>query len=289
MAKEKHEVQKKISRAQKDLETCLIIAGSSGAGKSTIVKYSHALDIKLYGKEFHDVFKKTWTESPYQEFNRYSEATLNGSTFEGRLLGELHSDKAVPKNILLHIDLKLLTTILGYRAASANNKRKIKSLTKVPVPRKNRVDPKICDLMVSSFLEHKFFSRFKRIVINTVVTDYKTSYLQKKQRRYQGKKIKSSTRLKTYASEHRAMYKAWNENIYRLKPSKIIFTSVGKDGGLYSNNQCICTDWTTKIGHKKSRSSKLSKVFNTNRGKKALKKLYTATLLDLFKGIKRKL
>lgn len=274
---------------QKDLETCLILAGSSGAGKSTIIKYCHALDIELYGKEFHEDFKRTWSESPYQEFDRYSDASRNGSTFEGRLIGELHNDKATPKNILMHVDLKLLTTILGYRAASDKNKRKIISLTKVPVPRKSRTDPEICDLMVSSFLEHKFFARFKRIIVNTVVTDYNTSYFQKRQRRYQGKKARSSRRLKDYAMEHHAMYKAWEKNIYLLKPSKVLFTTVGQDGSLYSNNQCICTDWTTKIGHKKSRVITYFKLFNTMRYKKVLKQLRNIPPLKLFvKSIKRK-
>ena len=249
------------SHTEKDLGTCLIIAGCSGAGKSTIVKYSHALDVQLYGKDFHKDFKSTWSELPYQEFDHYSDAIVKGSTFEGRLICSLDS-KGTPKNILMHVDLKLLTAVLGYKAASDRDKKIINSITKVPIPQNKRADPKICDLMVSSFLKHKYFSRFKRIVVNTVVTDHKTSYLQRLHRQYKGEKIASTTEIKVFAREHRAMYKAWEKNIYRLKPTKILFTTVGKDGNLYSNNECICVNWTTKTGFKKPRAINFSKIFN---------------------------
>ena len=55
---------KKKGQNAKDLKTCFIIAGCSGAGKSTIVKHSHALDVKLYGQKFHEEFKKTRSGSP---------------------------------------------------------------------------------------------------------------------------------------------------------------------------------------------------------------------------------
>jgi hypothetical protein len=44
------------------------------------------------------------------------------------------------------------------------------------------------------------------------------------------------------------MYKAWEKHIYLLKPSKILFTTAGNDGALYSNNKCICPNWVAKTG-----------------------------------------
>ena len=148
---------KKKGQSAKDLKTCFIIAGCSGAGKSTIVKHSHALDVKLYGKEFHEDFKKTRSGYPHQEFDKYKEALKNGSTFEGRHINNLKNEKDPPKIILMHVDLKLLIHALGQTAASDKDKRKIKLATKFPTPHEDRVDPKVCDLLVSSFLKHQFF------------------------------------------------------------------------------------------------------------------------------------
>ena len=102
--------------------------------------------------------------------------------------------------------------------------------------------------MVSSFLKHQFFSRFENIIVNTIYTNSSKAYIQKMKRDCPEKNIKSQKELKIYAREHRAMYRAWEKNIYLLKPSKIFFTTVGEDGNLYSNNKCICSNWTIKTG-----------------------------------------
>ncbi|WP_250398502.1 hypothetical protein [Synechococcus sp. MU1648] len=236
------------SSTAKDLKTCLIIAGCSGAGKSTIIKHSHTLDVNLYGQKFHEDFKKTRSGIPHQEYDDYIEAIKNGSTFEGRFINNLNNQKQLSKHILMHIDLKLLTAILGHHASGESDRRKITSITKIPVPRKKRADQKICDLMVSSFLKHQFFSRFENIIVNTIYTNSSKAYIQKMKRDCPEKNIKSQKELKIYAREHRAMYRAWEKNIYLLKPSKIFFTTVGEDGNLYSNNKCICSNWTIKTG-----------------------------------------
>ena len=237
---------KKKGQNAKDLKTCFIIAGCSGAGKSTIVKHSHALDVKLYGKEFHEDFKKTRSGYPHQEFDKYKEALKNGSTFEGRHINNLKDEKDPPKTILMHVDLKLLIHALGQTAASDKDKRKIKLATKFPTPHEDRVDPKVCDLLVSSFLKHQFFSRFDHIIVNTVYTNCHTNYLQKMQRDRPNSTKQRKKLKEMFDKEHRAMYEAWERNIYLLKPSKILFTTVAKDGGLYSNNECICPGWTSK-------------------------------------------
>ena len=248
--KPKNEYQNtKINKlTSKDLETCLIIAGCSGAGKSTIVKYCHSLDIKLYGKEFHEDFKKTRNGLPHQEFDDYIEAIKHGSTFEGAHIKELNNEKSPPKHILIHVDLKLLIRKLGYYAASEIEQRDIKTLIKFPIPKTNRANPEICNLMTSNFLKNPFFSRFKRIAINTIYTNSKTNYWQKMRRDKPKREINHAEEFKTYNLEHKAMYKAWEKNIQLLNPSKIFFTTVGEDGSLYSNNTCICPNWADKIG-----------------------------------------
>ena len=252
---------KKKGQNAKDLKTCFIIAGCSGAGKSTIVKHSHALDVKLYGQKFHEEFKKTRSGSPHQEYDNYIEALKNGSTFEGRHINNLKNEKDPPKTILMHVDLKLLIGALGQTAASDKDKRKIKLVTKFPTPHKDRVDPKVCDLLVSSFLKHQFFSRFDQIVVNTIYTNCHTNYLQKMQRDRPNSTKQHRESKEMFDKEHRAMYEAWERNIYLLKPSKILFTTVAKDGGLYSNNECICPGWTSKT-KLDNNANNIAKAFN---------------------------
>ena len=88
-----------------------------------------SLDIKLYGKEFHEDFKKVKSSLPHQEFDDYIEVIKHGSTFEGRHIRELSNEKSLPKHILMHVDLQLLISNLGYYAASENDQREIKSLS----------------------------------------------------------------------------------------------------------------------------------------------------------------
>lgn len=265
-SKHKHQNAETARPVSKDLETCLVIAGCSGAGKSTIVKYSHDLDIKLYGKEFHEDFKKTRNSWPHQEFDDYIEAIKHGSTFEGRHIRELNEEKSPPKHILIHVDLKLLISTLGYYAASENYQKEIASLSKIPIPKKNRGNAEICDLMISSFLKNHFFSRFKRIAVNTIYTDSKTNYWQKIHRDKPKKNINHAKELKMYTRQHRAMYKAWEKHIYLLKPSKILFTTAGKDGALYSNNKCICPNWAAKTGLNQTEKLNAQSFQGTNIG-----------------------
>ena len=240
--------RQKTKSIQKDLKTCLIMAGCSGAGKSTIVKYSHALDVALFSEEFHEEFKQTRGGNPHREFDKYTDAIANGSTFEGRHIKELNNEKDPPKHILMHLDLKLLIHKLGYSAASRSDKRAIESVTDLPTPKKNKSNPEICDLMLASFLKHEFFSRFEHIIVNTIYTNYNTNQFQAKRRNRPDKDIRQTKASKRYAKEHCAMYKAWEKNIYLLKPSKILFTTVNEEGSLCSNNSCICSDWNNKIG-----------------------------------------
>ena len=244
----KPEKRKASREIKKDLKTCLIMAGCSGAGKSSIVKYSHALDVKLFGDELHEDFKRTKGGDPHQEFDDYTEAIKNGATFEGRHIKDLSNEKTPPKHILMHLDLKLLIHKLGYSAASKSDRARIELLTKLPTPTANKTDPEICDLMISSFLRHKFFSRFEYIAVNTVYTNHNTNQLQARRRNSPDKNIKLKKASRRYAKEHQAMYKAWEKNIHLLQPSKIFFTTANEDGDLYSNNQCICKNWSQKAG-----------------------------------------
>ena len=44
--------------SSKDLDTLFIVAGCAGAGKSTIIRTSHLLNLPLFGDDFHQKFRE---------------------------------------------------------------------------------------------------------------------------------------------------------------------------------------------------------------------------------------
>ena len=66
---------------KKDLDTLFIVAGSAGAGKSTIIRSSFLLDIRLFGEDFHSKFQKTCTSPNHEEIKKYSDERELGSIF----------------------------------------------------------------------------------------------------------------------------------------------------------------------------------------------------------------
>ena len=138
------------------------------------------------GEENTNIYKVESHDSSF----RIIKKEMNDILFQK--IKNLKDEKDPPKHILMHVDLKSLIRTLGHRAASENDKRKIKSITKFPTPHEDRVNPMVCDLLVSSFLKHQFFSRFDAIVINTVYTDCDKNYVQKMKRDRPNEKIKSN-------------------------------------------------------------------------------------------------
>ena len=76
---------------KKDLDTLFIVAGCAGAGKSTIIRTSHLLNLPLFGDDFHKNFEK-----PAQvQILMNTKAILMqkyGSIFQARHIARLERD-----------------------------------------------------------------------------------------------------------------------------------------------------------------------------------------------------
>jgi len=241
----------KTRSIEQDLETCLIISGYTGAGKSTIIRTSHELDIRLFGEEYHQHFRETNRSLGYEENDEYEEALKTSANFQGKHLHKLKEEQSLPKNLLIQLDLKHVAHKLGYKAASKETRIAIDKLTKIPTSHKNKSNTRICNLMMAGYLENPFFQRFKTIITNTVYTPFADNYMQ-----YASREIKkgSSTNFKDRDKQeiekkaHAAMYAAWRNNIQLLNPKLQFITTVNRDGDLISNDQCICANWKHKAG-----------------------------------------
>ena len=132
----------KTRSIEQDLETCFIIAGYTGAGKSTIVRTSHELEIRLFGEEFHQQFRDTSRTSSHTENDNYDEAIKIGANFQGKHLYNLKQEEHPPKILLIQLDLKHVVHKLGHKAASKHAKIKIEKLTDIPTPHKKNQTPR---------------------------------------------------------------------------------------------------------------------------------------------------
>ena len=239
----------------KDLDTLFIVAGCAGAGKSTIIRSAYLLDIPLFGDDYHKKFLTTCRTQNFEELKKYSEARQYGSIFQARHLTNLERDPSPPNSLLLHVDLKGVVRVLGHTAASKRNKERIEEATNTPISQTKMIDPEICNLMTSSYLRNPLFKRFKKILINTVFTEFTNNAQQLLERKFppeNTKKIAKEWRnlgFKTAESAkefHNQAYNAWERNLHILKPERILFTKVDSSGDLLINNNIACKNWKEK-------------------------------------------
>lgn len=242
------EARSKSDRQEADLHTCFLVAGFRGAGKSTIIKTSHALDIHLFGDTYHEEFRSTGEKNLQRESDDFATAIQIGANFQGRHIRNLAKETTPPKILLIQVDLHLLINKLGYSSAPKEYQRKIRQLTAIPTPKKNKSNPEVCDLMTKGFLKHPFFRRFRSILVNTIHTDYQANYRQYQERKNKGKNIERKEPSESLRYTHKLAYKSWQDNLELLNPAETFLTHVSESGDLVSNRKCICTNWKNKAG-----------------------------------------
>ena len=237
---------------KKDLDTLFIVAGCAGAGKSTIIRTSHLLNLPLFGDDFHQKFRETCTSPNFDEYKCYSDAKKFGSIFQARHIARLERDSSPPDTLLLHIDLKGVVKRLGYEAAKQSDRKRIDERITTPTPCSQMIAPDVCDLMVSSYLKNPFFKRFKRILINTIYTNFEKNSRQLFERLLMHgstKKVASQWKNLGFKSAdlaaqfHKEAYNSWERNLHLLNPEKMFITSVSESDELFINNKIICKDW----------------------------------------------
>lgn len=117
------------------------------------------------------------------------------------------------------------------------------------------IDPETCDLMTSSYLRNPLFKRFKKILINTVFTNFTDNADQLLRRKFPpGTTEKIAREWRTLGFKtaelaqefHNEAYKSWERNLHILKPEKIFFTKVAPSGDLLINNNIACKSWKEK-------------------------------------------
>ena len=211
------------------------------------------MDLLLFGEEFHAKFRETSQSPDFQEYDDFTDVIEHQSIFQARHIHQLLKT-ASPPPCLLHIDLRHIVHTLGYRAAAKSDQKKIKKKTEIPTSNKKRLEPRICDLMISSYLKNPFFSRFKKTLINTINIDHERNSIQFQARREETGKRGHKTQLFRYKTSelakqaHDVMYNSWERNTYLLKPERTFHTFVTDSGDLLLNNQCICKNWTKQAG-----------------------------------------
>ena len=250
----KHFSRKNPKREKLDI--LFIVAGCPGSGKSTIIKSAYRHNIHLFGETYHRKFSTTCTSPDFEEYDEYTEAITNGSIFQAAHLRQLKRDPSPPDSCLLHIDLKGVVRELGHTAATKPYRQSIRQKTNIPLSQSQMADPEICDLMITGYLSNPLFRRFKRILINTVYTDFRRNSNQLLERvRSKGSQRRISISWQNLSFKtaklaqkfHTEVYKSWERNIHLLKPEKILFTSVNTSGHLLINNTIACSDWEQKV------------------------------------------
>jgi len=240
---------------KKDLDTLFVVAGSAGAGKSTIIRSSYLLDIRLFGEDFHSKFQKTCKSPNYEEIKNYSDARKLGSIFQARHLRSLARDPSPPNSLLLHIDLRGVVNQLGYAAARRSHREQITKITETPIPQKLMAKPELCDLMITAYLSNPLFKRFDKVLVNTIVSSFtknseqllKRNFPSKTEGNFHDKWKNLGFKERELAQKfHKEVYKSWERKMHILKPESIFFTKVDDAGNLLINNEIACKEWTKK-------------------------------------------
>lgn len=240
------ETKCKPDHQQADLDTCFLVAGFRGAGKSTIIKTSHALNIHLFGDTYHEKFRSTGEKNLQGESDDFDTALQIGANFQGRHIRNLSKEASLPKTLLIQVDLHLLINKLGYKSAPKKYQRKIRQLTPIPTPQNNKCNPEVCDLMTQGFLQNPFFRRFRTILANTIHTDCQVNYKQYQERKNRGENIELKEPSNSLRKAHKLAYKSWQKNIELLNPVETFITYINESGDLILNGKCIYTNWKDK-------------------------------------------
>ncbi|MGB1775364.1 MAG: hypothetical protein ACPHGV_03390 [Synechococcus sp.] len=230
------------------LQTCFVVAGFRGAGKSTIIRSCHDLDLRLFGERYHREFRDTGGVGSHEENDDYAIAIKIGANFQGRHIHALAKESSPPHSLMLQVDLKHVIHKLGFTAASKDDRRTIKAMTSIPTPLRSKADPDVCDLMVSSFLRNPFFRRFKTILVNTVYTDFDRNLRQFQFRKAAGAPLTFDEPSHFLRKAHQLVYTSWNKHLDLLNPEQVFSTTVNSAGDLISNDCCLCEGWRTKAG-----------------------------------------
>ena len=249
-----------------DLETLLIVAGSCGSGKSTIIRFAYQQDLPLFGAGYQECFRSSCQDKTFKEFDDYETALRRSSYFQSSHVKKLGRENHLPPNILLHLDLyQVLRGIdqsywpkpLKKRALvllKADQQRAGAALSSLKLGKRgyeslqSRRDN---DLMMQFYLGRRFFQRFRRIVVTTVECSYSDNSLQ-----LSGRKSRSTSLqpFKYFAAPepvaqtiHSEIYACWKRTLSVLNPAAVHRANVSESGDLLLNNSVLVPGWSSRF------------------------------------------
>ena len=256
-----------------DSNTLMIVAGPCGSGKSTLLRAAYKEKLPLFGPEFSQCFSKSCRDQSYREHDDYKVAWRKKSFFQASHVKLLAREVSLPQFVLLHVDLyQVLRGIdSSYwprslrkrellnegRAEKRNGQRLAK--TKLPKRSIGRLQlPSENDQMMRAYLQHPFFKRFKRILVNTVRCEYSENAQQLSARKAKmsanGLTSQAQPRYKCFQAPdamaqviHQELYAAWERNLSLLEPAALFTTQVSESGDLLLNGSLLVAGWSKRF------------------------------------------
>ena len=254
-----------------DADTLMILAGPSGSGKSSILRAAYKENIPLFGVDRRACFRQSCEDKSFREYYNYRDVLRKRSFFQTHHVKSLTLGHALPRFVLLHVDL--YAVLLGidpssyprslkireaWRAFSAkrsgnmlhfSSRRSKRSFASLQIPFEN-------DQIMRAYLQYPFFKRFKRIVVNTVYCDFSVNA-----RQLTGRKIKRSAKTLSPQSRykyfkapdlmaqsiHQELYASWERNLSTLNPAAVFATQVSESGDLLLNGSLLVADWSNRF------------------------------------------
>ena len=257
----------------RDSDTLMIIAGPCGSGKSTLLQAAYRERLPLFGTEFAECFRKSCRDRSYQEHDDYRIAWRKKSFFQASHVKLLAREPSLPQFVLLHVDLyQVLRGIdSSYWPRSLRKRELLKEGRGNEGNGEHRLKAKLAkrsmgrlqlssenDQMMRAYLQHSFFKRFRRIVVNTVRCEYSENAQQLSAR----KAKTSANRLASHVQPrykyfqapdeiaqaiHHELYASWDRNLSLLDPAAIFTTQVSESGDLLLDGSLIVAEWSKRF------------------------------------------
>ena len=251
----------------------MIVAGPCGSGKSTLLKAAYREKLPLFGAEFADCFLNSCRDRSYQEHDDYKMAWRKKSFFQASHVKLLAREPSLPQFVLLHVDLyQVLRGIdSSYWPRSLRKRELLKESRGEKGNGEHRLKAKLAkrsmdrlrlssenDQMMRAYLQHSFFKRFRRIVVNTVRCEYSANSQQlsarKAKMRAGGPASRVQPRYKYFQASdamaqaiHHELYASWDRNLSLLDPAAIFTTQVSESGDLLLNGSLLVAEWSKRF------------------------------------------
>ena len=256
-----------------DSDTFMIVAGPCGSGKSTLLQAAYREKLPLFGSEFAECFRKSCRDRSYQEYDDYKIAWRKRSFFQASHVKLLAREPSLPQFVLLHVDLyQVLRGIdFSYWPRSLRKRELLKESRGEKGNGEHRLKAKLAkrsmdrlrlssenDQMMRAYLQHSFFKRFRRIVVNTVRCGYSENAQQlsarKTKMRANGQASRVQPRYKYFQASdamaqaiHHELYASWDRNLSLLDPAAIFTTQVSESGDLLLNGSLLVAEWSKRF------------------------------------------